>query len=93
MLAAQEEPLRPNRTGVEIEVQVVAERTDRAEGGLKVWVVNLGGESAATAVSTQTVRLSLTPRLIDSQGPVERNAVHRRRGATRRAVDRVERGS
>ncbi len=69
MLAAQDQPLRLDLTGVEIEVQLVAERTDRADGGLKFWVVNLGGESAATAGSTQAVRLSLTPRLIDSQGP------------------------
>ncbi len=69
MLAASEEPLRLDLTGIEIEVQVVAERIDKVEGGLKFWVVTLGGEATAAEASTQTVRLSLSPRLIDSKGP------------------------
>ena len=68
LLAASEEPLRLDLAGIEIEIEVIAELTDKVQGALKFWVVNLGGEGTATASSTQTVRLSLTPRLIDSEG-------------------------
>jgi hypothetical protein len=44
----------------QIEVEVVAKATRGAEGGLKIWVVNVGAKGDKTSGETQKVTLKLS---------------------------------
>jgi Trypsin-co-occurring domain 2 len=44
---------------VQLEVEVVASGTREAEGGLKLWVVNVGATGSKTSSATQKVTLKL----------------------------------
>jgi Trypsin-co-occurring domain 2 len=48
---------------VELELQVEMARERGGEGGIKFWVVSLGGKGSRSSGATHTVRLSLTPTL------------------------------
>jgi hypothetical protein len=58
---------------IELELQVTMERDVAVEGGVKFWVVSVGGKRSSASGNSHTVRLSLTPRLAsagDSEKPV-----------------------
>ena len=44
---------------VELDVEIATTRTREASGGLKVWVVSIGGKGARSTASTNRVKLSL----------------------------------
>jgi Trypsin-co-occurring domain 2 len=48
---------------IELEVSVSLEQTDGVHGKVRFWVVDLGGDLSDKTVSTQKLKLSLTPTL------------------------------
>ena len=80
---AATEPLSFEVEDVELQVDVVASGSREAEGGIKLWVVNLGGKGTTSYSNTQTVTLRLSAsgpdgtrwRVTDDQGrPVRRSS-------------------
>ncbi len=55
---------------VELTVQAGVTRTGKGVAGIKWQVLSLGGERSREAVTTQTLKLRLTPVLFDAQGQV-----------------------
>jgi hypothetical protein len=53
---------------IELELSVSVEQTDGAHGGVKFWVVELGGDLGEKNVSAQKLTLSLTPTIETPQG-------------------------
>ena len=69
ILAAPNEWLRFQVDEVTLQFQVEVERTTEGGGGIKFWVVELGGKHAATSTTTHTVTIPLKPVRKDG-GPV-----------------------
>ncbi len=69
ILAAPNEWLRFQVDEVTLQFQVEVERTTEGGGGIKFWVVELGGKRAATSTTTHTVTIPLKPVRKDG-GPV-----------------------
>jgi len=61
ILAAAHEWLRFEVGEITLQFQVEVERTTEGEGGIKFWVVELGGKRAATSTTTHTVTIPLKP--------------------------------
>jgi hypothetical protein len=47
---------------IELELEVAVGREQGGEGGIKFWVVTLGGKASKTFDRTQRIKLTLTPR-------------------------------
>jgi hypothetical protein len=59
------------RTGaVELAVEAAVTRNVGGKGGIKWWLIEAGGEVSRESSVTQTLRISLEPVLLDSQGNV-----------------------
>lgn len=56
-------------TSIDLELQVVVEKTNEAQSGVRFWVVSLGGKRGGTSAETQVVKLSLIAET-DSGGPI-----------------------
>ena len=69
ILAAADESLRFRVDEITLQFQMEVERTTEGEGGIKFWVVELGGKYAATSTTTHTVTIPLKPIRKDG-GPV-----------------------
>jgi len=68
ILAAGEEALLFEVGQIALEFQVEIERTVEGSGGLKFWVVELGGKGSRSVTNTHTITIPLKP-VIDG-GPV-----------------------
>ncbi|MEA2468429.1 MAG: hypothetical protein QOJ57_2555 [Thermoleophilaceae bacterium] len=69
----QDEDVRFALGPIELELQVTMAREAGVEGGVKFWVVSVGGKRSDTSGNSHTVRLSLTPRLasaVDDDRPL-----------------------
>jgi hypothetical protein len=60
---------------VELELALALTKEAGVEGGVRFWVVSLGGKGTRTTASTHTVRLTLTPVLVDVDGTVHTDVV------------------
>ncbi len=56
-------------TKIELEFKVGVQRTAEGRGGIRFWVLELGGRTARMAEEVQTVKLTLDP-ILASGGPV-----------------------
>ncbi len=54
---------------VELELQVEVEKKVEGQGGIKFWLVSLGGGGSRSAGATQTIKLSLMATRDTPQGP------------------------
>jgi Trypsin-co-occurring domain 2 len=54
---------------VELELQVAAEKKAGVEGGVKFWLLSLGGGGSRSSGDTQTIKLSLTAVRDSPEGP------------------------
>jgi hypothetical protein len=57
----QEEDLRFGLGAVELELQLQVSGQRGVNGGVKVWVLSLGGQASRSTAETHTVRLTLHP--------------------------------
>lgn len=64
------EQLRFQVGPINLEFQVEIEHSAEASGGMKFWVVQLGGKGSRTSTTAHTVSMSLTPVSQDSREPV-----------------------
>jgi hypothetical protein len=70
--AAQGDSLRFEPSPVELTLQVAVTAGGKANAGVKWWLISAGGEVSREKITTQTVRLTLQPRLFDADGkPVD----------------------
>jgi hypothetical protein len=60
--AGEDEQLRFVLGVVELDLEFVVEQTKGVDGGIRFWVVSVGGKAEHRSTATQRVRLSLTPR-------------------------------
>lgn len=67
--ASDDEELRFLLGPIELEVTVALEREGGLGGKVRFWVVELGADAKATATSTQRIKLTLTPQLLESAHP------------------------
>lgn len=56
---------------IELELELAVERGTGAKGGVKFWVLELGGEASGSVHRTQRMKLSLTPKRLGSEGKYE----------------------
>src|SRR5262245_33710230 len=64
--------LRFKPAPIELTLQVAITSTGKGTAGVKWWLIELGGELSRQSVVTQTVKLTLDPKLFDEQGePME----------------------
>jgi hypothetical protein len=56
---------------IELELELAVERGTGAKGGVKFWVLELGGEESGSVRRTQRMKLSLTPKRLGSEGKYE----------------------
>lgn len=61
MSQGEDQDLRFQATGLDVEFQVGVTKSVGAKGGVKFWVLELGGEASRDTQATQTVKLSLKP--------------------------------
>jgi hypothetical protein len=61
ILAAGGEALRFEVGQISLEFQVEVERTVEGSGGLKFWVVELGGKGSRSLTNTHTITIPLKP--------------------------------
>lgn len=67
ILAAAGEDLRFQVEDVSMEFQVEIEKAAGASGGIKFWVVELGGEASRTSTTTHSLNFSLKPVTADGK--------------------------
>ena len=60
--------LRFRPVSIELTVQVTVTKTGKGSGGIKWWLVELGGERSAESATTQTLKLALEPVGVDHAG-------------------------
>ncbi|GIF25429.1 hypothetical protein BJ973_003706 [Actinoplanes tereljensis] len=60
-LRARDEDLQFEVNDVQLEVEIATTGTKGGEGGLKIWVINIGAKGEKSNASTQRVTLSLGP--------------------------------
>jgi hypothetical protein len=64
--------LRFKPAPIELTLQVAVTSAGKGTAGVKWWLIELGGELSRQSVVTQTVKLTLDPKLFDEQGqPME----------------------
>lgn len=56
---------------VDLELQATVTTEGGGDAAIKWWLLEAGVEGSASRATTQTVRLSLTPRLVSEDGTVE----------------------
>lgn len=59
---AEGERLRFELGDIELEFSVSLTRDSKAEGGVKVWVLNVGGSTSESAGVTQKLKVTLKPK-------------------------------
>jgi hypothetical protein len=64
----ENKPLTFELGTIELELAVVAERENKPNGKIKLWVLEAGAETRRRSMTTQTVRLKLEPQLRDRPG-------------------------
>lgn len=69
MAAGEGERLRFEAQDLEVELQVGVTRCDEAKGGVRFWVLELGGGASRSSESVQKVTLKLRP-VVDERGTV-----------------------
>lgn len=67
MTVAEKQKIQFEATSVELEFQVGITSSAEATGGVKFWVVELGGSGSRASESIQKVKLSLSPKLASGQ--------------------------
>jgi Trypsin-co-occurring domain 2 len=67
ILAAADEDLQFQVPDVSMEFQVELEKSAGGSGGIKFWVVELGGEASRTSTVTHSLSLSLKPVTADGK--------------------------
>jgi hypothetical protein len=67
--AAEGEDLRFELGPIDLEVTVGLEAVGGAEGKVRFWVVELGGDARATSTSTQRIKLTLHPTVSTGSAP------------------------
>src|SRR5215471_3092125 len=60
--------LRFKPAPIELTLQVAVTSAGKGSAGVKWWLIELGGEISRESVVTQTVKLTLEPKLFDQQG-------------------------
>jgi hypothetical protein len=60
--------LRFEPAPIELTLQVAVTSAGKGSAGVKWWLIELGGELSGQSVVTQTVKLTLEPKLFDEQG-------------------------
>jgi hypothetical protein len=63
----RDKTLRFKPSPIELTLQVGVTATGKGSAGVKWWLIELGGELSRESVVTQTVKLTLEPKLFDSQ--------------------------
>lgn len=63
--------LRFEATAIDVELQATVTLGTEAGGGVKWWLVDAGAKGSAERVTTQTIRLSLTPKVVSGDGSVQ----------------------
>ncbi|GAB2580183.1 trypco2 family protein [Kribbella endophytica] len=67
-MSGADESLRFEAAPVELTLQTAVTWGGRADVGIKWWLISAGGEISRQSVTTQTVKLTLKPRLFDAAG-------------------------
>jgi hypothetical protein len=68
----QRQSLRFKPSPLELTLQVAVTSAGKASGGVRWWLIELGGEASRQSVVTQTVKVNLEPVLFDEHGePLE----------------------
>lgn len=70
VLTSSQENLRFKVESIELELQVAVSREAEGEGGIRFWVVNLGGKYKQAAQDVHTFKLKLLPILGSHGGDV-----------------------
>jgi len=65
----QEQSVRFKPSPVELTLQLAVTSAGGAKAGVRWWLIELGGEVSRESVVTQTVKLTLDPRLVSSGTP------------------------
>lgn len=68
-LEAAGKDIRFRIDSIDLELQVAVEKTADVKGGVRFWVVSLGGGGSAKSAQTHVVKLSLTAQT-DTSDPV-----------------------
>jgi hypothetical protein len=63
MTVAENQTIQFEATSLELEFQVGVTSSVEATGGVKFWVVEMGGSGARSSETVQTVKLALSPKL------------------------------
>ena len=63
----QKDTMRFMPSPVELTLQVAVTSAGKGSAGVRWWLVELGGEVSRQSVVTQTVRLTLEPKIIDAK--------------------------
>lgn len=61
--AGRDQELRFELGPIDLEVEVVVERSDETSGKVRFWIVDAGAQRTGQHASTQRIKLSLTPRM------------------------------
>ncbi|RPF21460.1 trypco2 family protein [Myceligenerans xiligouense] len=56
---------------VDLELQAAVTAEGGGSAGIKWWLLEGGAEASASRATTQTVKLSLTPKIVDRNGTVQ----------------------
>ena len=64
----EDEDLRFRLGEVSLEFTVELHREGGVEGGVKVWVVNVGAKGTASSTRTNTVTVTMTPEVLGEDG-------------------------
>jgi hypothetical protein len=71
MAAGEKQGLRFEVGPVELELNVAVEREAIGKGGVRFWIIELGADARQQNSSTQTVKLTLNPKIVGSGAPPE----------------------
>jgi hypothetical protein len=69
LAAGQDQALRFEVGPVQLELTVAVESEAGGKGGIRFWVLELGAEGRRQAADTQTLRLTLEPKLASTGEP------------------------
>jgi len=68
----QDRSVRFKPSPVELTLQVAVTSAGKGNAGVRWWLIELGGEVSRESVVTQTVKVTLEPRMLDERGkPLE----------------------
>jgi hypothetical protein len=68
LTVAQDKELRFEATAIELTLQAAVTMTGGAHAGVKWWLIDAGVEGSRESATTQTITLSLTPKVITADG-------------------------